>query len=243
MVRGIVVDELPGTAVPRKVHYDRCRARARGHDPEGRPHPRAHHRDRLLRTRDGDRSARSRVWTSSSWRRPAMSAARGGTTPTRARRAMCRRICTRSPSSRNPIGRMSSRTSRTSRTISRASPTSTALKPLHSLRPHVDRAHWDDSEYRWHVFTKSGQEYVAQFVISGAGAFHIPSLPDIEGQRIPRPVFPFRPVGPHRRPHRQAGRGHRNRRECDPDRSRDRQGRRRLQLYQRTPPWIKPRPN
>ena len=23
----------------------------------------------------------------------------------------------------------------------------------------VDRAHWDDSEYRWHVFTNSGQEY------------------------------------------------------------------------------------
>ncbi|MGH3847012.1 MAG: flavin-containing monooxygenase [Pseudonocardiaceae bacterium] len=45
----------------------------------------------------------------------------------------------------------------------------------------VNRAHWDDGEYRWHVFTESGQEYVAQFVISGAGALHIPRLPDIEG--------------------------------------------------------------
>jgi cation diffusion facilitator CzcD-associated flavoprotein CzcO len=45
----------------------------------------------------------------------------------------------------------------------------------------VDRAHWDGSEYRWHVFTKSGQEYVTQFLISGAGALHIPRLPDIEG--------------------------------------------------------------
>ncbi|BBY07744.1 flavin-containing monooxygenase [Mycobacterium noviomagense] len=45
----------------------------------------------------------------------------------------------------------------------------------------VDRAHWDDGEYRWHVFTESGQEYVAQFVISGAGALHIPRLPDIDG--------------------------------------------------------------
>ncbi|MCV7401504.1 NAD(P)/FAD-dependent oxidoreductase [Mycobacterium fragae] len=45
----------------------------------------------------------------------------------------------------------------------------------------VDRAHWDDSEHHWHVFTESGQEYVAQFVISGAGALHIPRLPDIEG--------------------------------------------------------------
>lgn len=46
---------------------------------------------------------------------------------------------------------------------------------------HVDRAHWDDTEYRWHVFTKDGQEYVAQFLISGAGALHIPSIPDIDG--------------------------------------------------------------
>ena len=44
----------------------------------------------------------------------------------------------------------------------------------------VNRAHWDEDEYRWHVFTESGQEYVAQFLISGAGALHIPSIPDIE---------------------------------------------------------------
>ena len=46
---------------------------------------------------------------------------------------------------------------------------------------HVTRAHWDDDEYRWHVFAESGQEYVAQFVISGAGGLHIPFLPDIPG--------------------------------------------------------------
>ncbi|HEX7322950.1 MAG TPA: NAD(P)/FAD-dependent oxidoreductase [Mycobacterium sp.] len=45
----------------------------------------------------------------------------------------------------------------------------------------VQRAHWDDAEYRWHVFTESGREYVAQFLISGAGALHIPQLPDIDG--------------------------------------------------------------
>ena len=45
----------------------------------------------------------------------------------------------------------------------------------------VSRAHWDDSEYRWHVFTESGEEYVAQFLISGAGALHIPSMPGIAG--------------------------------------------------------------
>ena len=45
----------------------------------------------------------------------------------------------------------------------------------------VNRAHWDDAEYRWHVFTDSGEEYVTQFLISGAGALHIPRLPEIEG--------------------------------------------------------------
>ena len=55
------------------------------------------------------------------------------------------------------------------------------LRPNIRFGQHVDRAHWDDSEYRWHVFTKSGEEYVAQFLISGAGALHIPSLPDIAG--------------------------------------------------------------
>lgn len=47
---------------------------------------------------------------------------------------------------------------------------------------HVDRAHWDDEELRWHVFTKTGQEYIAQFLVSGAGGLHIPQIPDIEGR-------------------------------------------------------------
>ncbi len=48
--------------------------------------------------------------------------------------------------------------------------------PLHRVqlagRP---RASGTTSEYRWHVFTADGREYVAQFLISGAGALHIPS--------------------------------------------------------------------
>ena len=43
---------------------------------------------------------------------------------------------------------------------------------------HVDRAHWDDDEMRWHAFTKDGREFVAQFLISGAGGLHIPLIPD-----------------------------------------------------------------
>ncbi|MDG4664673.1 NAD(P)/FAD-dependent oxidoreductase [Mycobacterium sp. 236(2023)] len=45
----------------------------------------------------------------------------------------------------------------------------------------VDRAIWDDDELRWHVFTKDGREFIAQFLISGAGGLHIPLVPDFDG--------------------------------------------------------------
>jgi len=108
----------------------------------------------------------------------------------------------------------------------------------------VDRAHWDDSEYRWHVFTADGREYVAQFLISGAGALHVPSIPDIVGRDEFRgPAF----------------------HSAQWDHSVDLTGKRvavigtgasaiqivpeivckvsELQLYQRTPPWVVSRPN
>ncbi|WP_199253580.1 flavin-containing monooxygenase [Mycolicibacterium mengxianglii] len=111
----------------------------------------------------------------------------------------------------------------------------------------VERAHWDDDECRWHVFTDAGDEFVAQFVVSGAGALHIPSIPDIEG------LDEFRAAG--KRAFHSA--------QWEPDT--DLTGQRvavigtgasaiqivpkivhqvaELQLYQRTPPWVFPRPN
>ena len=111
----------------------------------------------------------------------------------------------------------------------------------------VDRAYWDDDEYRWHVFTVDGREYVAQFLVSGAGALHIPSVPDIEG----------------RDEYRDAGGAAFHSAEWD--HSVDLTGKRvaiigtgasaiqivpeivgqvaELQLYQRTPPWVVPRSN
>ncbi len=108
----------------------------------------------------------------------------------------------------------------------------------------AERAHWDDSAQRWHVFTATGQEYVAQFLISGAGALHIPSIPDFEG----RDEF--------------AGTAFHS---AQWDHDIDLTGKRvavigtgasaiqivpgiigevaELQLYQRTPPWVVPRPN
>ena len=58
----------------------------------------------------------------------------------------------------------------------------------HHLRTHtvfgskVMRVMWSDSEYRWHVSTEDGRKFVAQFVVSGVGALHIPSVPDVPGR-------------------------------------------------------------
>ena len=55
------------------------------------------------------------------------------------------------------------------------------LRRYIQFNSHVDRAHWDDEEMRWHAFTKDGREFVAQFLISGAGGLHIPLIPEFEG--------------------------------------------------------------
>ncbi|MGB2950382.1 MAG: NAD(P)/FAD-dependent oxidoreductase, partial [Rhodococcus sp. (in: high G+C Gram-positive bacteria)] len=41
--------------------------------------------------------------------------------------------------------------------------------------------YWSESESRWHLRTESGREYVAQYVVSGVGALHIPNFPNIPG--------------------------------------------------------------
>src|SRR6201993_4660849 len=123
----------------------------------------------------------------------------------------------------------------------------------YGLRRHVrfgslvDRAHWDDSEYRWHVFTASGQEYVAQYLISGAGALHIPRLPAIEG------MDEFRGAAFHSAQwdHGVDLTGKRvavigtgaSAIQIVPELVRDRAGVDEVQLYQRPPPWVVPRPN
>lgn len=54
----------------------------------------------------------------------------------------------------------------------------------------VTRGYWDEDECRWHVFADNGQEYICQFLISGVGALHIPSIPEIEGlESFDGPVF------------------------------------------------------
>ena len=109
---------------------------------------------------------------------------------------------------------------------------------------HVERAQWDEDEARWHVFDAAGQEYIAQFLVSGAGGLHIPLIPEIPG------VDDFGGAAFH---------------SAQWDHSVDIRGKRvavigtgasaiqivpaiiddvaELQLYQRTPAWVMPRPN
>lgn len=108
----------------------------------------------------------------------------------------------------------------------------------------VDRAYWDESERRWHAFDTDGQEYIAQFLVSGAGGLHIPSIPEVPG------ADEFSGAAFH---------------SAQWDHSVDIVGKRvavigtgasaiqivpaivdqvaELQLYQRTPAWVMPRPN
>ncbi|MGD9618569.1 MAG: flavin-containing monooxygenase [Mycolicibacterium sp.] len=112
---------------------------------------------------------------------------------------------------------------------------------------HVDRALWDDDELLWHVFTTDGREFVAQFLISGAGGLHIPLIPEFEGLDD------------------YLAAGHTAFHSAEWNHSVDITGRRvavvgtgasaiqivpeivkdvaSLQLYQRTPAWVMPRPN
>ncbi|RSM36401.1 NAD(P)/FAD-dependent oxidoreductase [Amycolatopsis balhimycina DSM 5908] len=42
-------------------------------------------------------------------------------------------------------------------------------------------AHWDERERRWTATTRDGREFVAQFLVSGVGGLHIPQLPELPG--------------------------------------------------------------
>lgn len=56
------------------------------------------------------------------------------------------------------------------------------LKGHIAFDTHVVKAEWDDKKSLWHVFTEDGREYVAQFLVSGIGALHIPSIPNVQGR-------------------------------------------------------------
>ncbi|TJZ79760.1 NAD(P)/FAD-dependent oxidoreductase [Rhodococcus oryzae] len=45
----------------------------------------------------------------------------------------------------------------------------------------VERGHWDEVDGRWHLFTTTGREFVAQYLVVGTGALHLPKVPKTPG--------------------------------------------------------------
>ncbi|HET6710478.1 NAD(P)/FAD-dependent oxidoreductase [Amycolatopsis sp.] len=105
-------------------------------------------------------------------------------------------------------------------------------------------AHWDERERRWTATTKDGREFVAQFLVSGVGGLHIPQVPELPG------IAKFRGQTWHsaRWNHEYDLRGKRVAvvgtgasavqfvPKIAPDVAE-------LTLFQRTPPWIMPKPD
>lgn len=45
----------------------------------------------------------------------------------------------------------------------------------------VERMEWDDTTGRWSVVTAAGEVFTARAIVSGIGALHVPSIPEIPG--------------------------------------------------------------
>ncbi len=105
-------------------------------------------------------------------------------------------------------------------------------------------AEWDEHAHTWRVSTADGTEYVGRALVSGIGALHLPSYPDLSGvEKFEGEVF----------------------HSADWNHDYDLEGKRvavvgtgasaiqfvpqvakkaaRLHLFQRTPPWIQPKPD
>jgi cation diffusion facilitator CzcD-associated flavoprotein CzcO len=42
-------------------------------------------------------------------------------------------------------------------------------------------ARWDAEEHRWHVVTSGGDEFVGRYLVNGVGVLHLPQIPDLAG--------------------------------------------------------------
>jgi cation diffusion facilitator CzcD-associated flavoprotein CzcO len=120
----------------------------------------------------------------------------------------------------------------------------------YGIEPHlrydsaVESLEWDDAAAHWQVTTADGTRLTPRAVISGIGALHIPSYPDLPGrERFTGAAF----------------------HSAEWDHSYDLEGKRvavigtgasaiqfvpriaervgRLQIFQRTPPWVQPKPD
>ncbi|WP_430334665.1 flavin-containing monooxygenase [Rhodococcus sp. ACT016] len=61
------------------------------------------------------------------------------------------------------------------------------LTRRHGLGDHIEfgtevaGARWDETDCRWHVFDRTGREFVAQYLVVASGALNVPRIPRIAG--------------------------------------------------------------
>ncbi|MCP2234948.1 flavin-containing monooxygenase [Prauserella halophila] len=105
-------------------------------------------------------------------------------------------------------------------------------------------ARWDEETNRWHVTTARGDEFVGRYLVAGVGALHIPQIPELRGaEKFQGPAFHSaqwdHDVDLRGKKVAVVGTGAsavqfvpQIAKEVD-----------RLTLFQRTPPWIMPKPD
>ena len=111
--------------------------------------------------------------------------------------------------------------SRRSRPTSGGSPSESGVLDRFRFDTALEEPRWDDDAQRVAGRARRRGELTADvLVLRRRRRSPSPELPDIDGHRLlRRRAVPLRPLGPRRRPDRQAGRGHRHRRLGDPDRA------------------------
>ena len=90
----------------------------------------------------------------------------------------------------------------------------------------VEDADWDDDAQQWVVRTSAGTVTSTTLIVGAGGLSEPEAPPDRRHRHLPGRAVPLRPLGPRRRPRRQARRRHRHRRLGDPDHPRAAEGRR-----------------
>ena len=106
-------------------------------------------------------------------------------------------------------------------------------------------SHWDDGRPACGTSRPPAGSLTARVLIGAMGGLADPAVPQIKGlDSFDRQGLPLRAVGPRPRPEGRPRRRHRHRRLARSSSSRrSRRTSAQLDLYQRTPPWIVPKPN
>ncbi|MEY7974135.1 flavin-containing monooxygenase [Saccharomonospora xinjiangensis] len=64
------------------------------------------------------------------------------------------------------------------------------LYPFIHFGKEMTGARWDEGEHRWRITTAKGDEYVARYLVCGVGALHLPQIPELTGaERFTGPAF------------------------------------------------------